>query len=70
MRKQKILNTAQAAEKLGISEGRLRTLCGEGRVEGAFKIGERAWGFIFPLKIRLPANPSRIQPSKVRMRSA
>ncbi len=30
---------SQMSEKWGISQRRIRTLCAEGRIEGAFKIG-------------------------------
>jgi Fic family protein len=45
------ITTKQAAKKWGISERRVRVLCAEGRVEGAFKVG-RAWNI--PSDVRRP----------------
>lgn len=36
------ISTKQAAEKWGISERRVRVLCGEGKIVGAFQVG-RGW---------------------------
>lgn len=33
------LSISQLSEKWGISQRRIRTLCTEGRIEGAFKMG-------------------------------
>ena len=33
------LTTAEFAKKWGISQRRIRTLCAEGRIKGAFKMG-------------------------------
>lgn len=33
------LTVSQTAEKWGISQRRIRTLCAEGRIEGALKVG-------------------------------
>ena len=33
------MTVKQASEKWGISQRRIRTLCMEGRIEGAFKMG-------------------------------
>lgn len=35
----KYLSISQTAEKWGIKQRRIRTLCQEGRIEGAFKMG-------------------------------
>ena len=38
----KFITLAEASEKWGISERRIRTLCAEGRIEGVTRFG-RSW---------------------------
>ena len=44
---------SKVAEKWGISERRIQVLCGEGRIDGAFRIG-KAW--IIPSDAKKPAD--------------
>jgi hypothetical protein len=37
------ISSQEAAEKWGISKRRVQVLCDQNRIEGAFKIGKRAW---------------------------
>jgi hypothetical protein len=57
------INVQQAAALLGISIARVRVLCGEGRIDGAEKIG-RDWLLPSDPKVR-PA--SRQRPGKVQL---
>ena len=45
-----IVTTAEAAHILGVSEGRVRQLLNEGRIEGARHFG-RDWAIPVPIKI-------------------
>ena len=38
----KYISVHSAAEKWGLSERRIQTLCGEGRIKGAYRLGH-AW---------------------------
>jgi hypothetical protein len=51
---------SKVAEKWGISERRIQVLCGEGRIDGAFRIG-KAW--ITPSDAKKPAD-ARIKSGK------
>ena len=51
---------SKVAEKWGISERRIQVLCGEGRIDGAFRIGQ-AW--IIPSDAKKPAD-ARIKSGK------
>ena len=51
---------SKVAEKWGISERRIQVLCGEGRIDGAFRIG-KAW--IIPPDAKKPAD-ARIKSGK------
>jgi hypothetical protein len=51
---------SKVAEKWGISERRIQVLCGEGRIDGAFRIG-KAW--IIPSDAKKPAD-ARIKSGK------
>jgi hypothetical protein len=44
------ITTAQAAEELGVTRGRVIQLCNQGRVEGAERIG-RDWIIPTPVKV-------------------
>lgn len=47
------ITTKQAADKWGISERRVRVLCSEGKIEGAFQVG-RSWNI--PENAKRPAD--------------
>ena len=51
---------SKVAEKWGISERRIQVLCGEGRIDGALRIG-KAW--IIPSDAKKPAD-ARIKSGK------
>ena len=51
---------SKVAEKWGISERGIQVLCGEGRIDGAFRIG-KAW--IIPSDAKKPAD-ARIKSGK------
>jgi hypothetical protein len=54
-----------AAERLGVTPGRLRQLCGQGRVPGATKFAG-AWFLPKPLRI-LQGGRGDAVPTKIRM---
>lgn len=37
------ISSKEAADKWGITKRRVQVLCEQQRIEGAFKIGQRAW---------------------------
>ena len=54
------ISIQEAVKKWGISERRIQVLCGEGRVQGAFRLG-RAWAI--PADAEKPAD-ARIKSGK------
>lgn len=54
------ITLAEASEKWGISERRIRTLCNEGRIEGVTRFG-RSWAI--PANAEKPAD-NRIKSGK------
>lgn len=56
------MTLAQTAEKWGISERRVRTLCAEGRIEGVTRFG-KSWAI--PVGAEKPAD-NRIKSGKYR----
>lgn len=52
------MSVSKAAQKWGISERRVQLLCGEGRIQGVFRLG-RAWA--------IPADAQK--PSDARIKS-
>ena len=61
----KYMTLAEASEKWGISERRIRTLCREGRMEGVVRFG-RAWAI--PIDATKPAD-KRIKSGKYMKKS-
>lgn len=46
-----VMSVAEAAAELGVTERRIRALCGQGRIEGARRPG-RDWVIPRPVRIR------------------
>ncbi len=49
----KLINTAIAAKRLGVTPRRVQILCEQNRIRGAYRIG-RAWLIPEPLKVLPP----------------
>ena len=58
-----MIGIKEAAAKLGLQRRRLQTLCAEGRVPGAERLGARAWMLPDAPEVLPPAS-GKLRPSK------
>ena len=66
MRNQKLYSISEAAERLDVTTGRLRQLCLQDRIHGAFKLAG-VWAIPAPIRIYASERASK-KPCKLKMK--